>query len=167
MKILVILIMLTILNAHAGAPPGAGDSCANGVLICNGACLAPGSPGYDDKYVTVCHGTNYDGTTGLTSPQLPAACSVPPTGGTINCANGACLAAAANISKVEGKTSSGTPAIPYVKYVRGNADKLNCQLVYDASCSVKTVPNSMCKKAGAMIPPKAISQPTVGGNING
>lgn len=160
MKRLIFLFSVVVSFAtFAGAPPmGGGDSCSNGVLICNNTCVAPGSPGYDDQYINVCHNTNWDGTGTLVAPQLPAACSVPPAGGTITCAGANCIQAAAAVNKVKGKTSSSTPAIPYVKYVRGNADKLECQLVYSATCSIKSVPNGVCKKAGAMIPPKSQTQ---------
>lgn len=159
MKNLILFFFVCIsLSLHAAGPMPAGDSCANGVLICNNTCYAPGAPGYDDKYIAVCDGTTWDGNGTLTAPQLPPACSVPAGGGTISCGGAACITAAAGLTKVKGKTSSSTPAIPYVKYVRGNADQLQCQLVYSASCAVKTVPNGMCKKAGAMIPPKSSTQ---------
>lgn len=163
-KFMLIFSFITAMSSLAGAPPPGGDSCQNGVLICNNTCVAPGSPGYDDQYINVCHNTNWNGVGTLTSPQLPAACSVPPGGGTINCAGANCIQAAAAVTKVKGKTSSSTPALPYVKYVRGNADKLECHLVYDGACSIKVVPNGMCKKASAMIPPK--TQAPANNNIN-
>lgn len=156
------LIFLVLSNSLFAQRIGQGDSCANGVLICNNTCLNPGAPGYDEKYISICDGTTWDGTgPALTAPQLPAACSVPPTGGTINCAGAACIAAAAAITRVKAKTTNTTPALPYVQFVRTGNDVLNCQLVYDAGCAIKSVPSSMCKKAGAMIPPKAQTQPVL------
>lgn len=158
---MIFLFLVTLNLFAAGGGGGAGDTCNNGTLCTTvpfPQCLAPETPGYDTRYETACNGTNWNGAGTLVAPQLPATCTVPPGGGTIDC--GPCVASLAAVKgKVNGKTSASVPALPYVKYVRGNYDKLECYLVYDASCGTKKVETSKCKKAGALIPPKSVAPP--------
>lgn len=157
MKILVVIAIFvsgTCLGAGGGGFSIQVDTCNNGVLCTTaggGACIAPGTPDYDSRYASACNGQNWDGTGTLTAPQLPSICTVPGTGGTISCTAN-CTTTLSGISKVNAKSTSSTPALPYVQFSRDASNNLVCQLYYQSGCGAKTVRNSMCKKAGAMIP---------------